>query len=171
MVKLKSILLIAVLILILLIICNLVAAVSEKTLTATVAALVGLGAMSIAYQQWKTSHLKLAADQFDKRFDLYSEVRQQHLEVWKRQNNELGPCIKLQRTAMEARFLFNDNISAQLWAMSAMASAASAAHTEEEKDIILGKNNSLYSKAHREFTDALLPYMNLSTIKTDLLHI
>lgn len=76
--------------------------------------IVGLLAAYIAYQQWKTNHLKLKHDLYERRLVVYDSLMEFLADVVRLGNCNLKTLLEFNRRTRESRFLFGKDVSEYL---------------------------------------------------------
>jgi hypothetical protein len=83
-------------------------------LTALLAFAAALLAAWIAYLQWKTAHLKVAIDLFDRRYQIYLDVREIAERTVAMASSTPQDLIAMNRAISSAQFLFGDDVTKYL---------------------------------------------------------
>ncbi|MHA7872630.1 MAG: hypothetical protein ACX939_09800 [Hyphococcus sp.] len=82
----------------------------RDTLAAFLTPAIGVGTLFIAYQQWRIERLKLKLDRYEKRLNIYEEVRRFLGVIQQNAKAELEDLFRFKAMTSEADFLFGAEI-------------------------------------------------------------
>lgn len=126
-----------------------------------VLALVGLGAASVAFMQWRTAHLRVVLDLFDKRMAILRAAEEVFAEIHEDGAVDRDHQLRMIRTIYDGQFLFGEDVaiflSGKLEILSRIRTVsrrvADTRLSEERRADLLEEEEELYGQLQRFVTE------------------